>query len=236
MSTTLPARLDKHESLAEEQARKGVGRDHDASLPDWINVRKQLAFYAGYHRHPVNVAIHIVCIPAILWSALLLFAHLPIPDAISRAILPSGSNVVRLGKHLAFQPNVGLVLNALYCAYYIALEPIAGLLYLPVAALNQLTTTSLATTPAHTHPYGLSAPAIAGLVQVVSWAAQFAGHGFAEGRAPALLDSLLQALVLAPFFSHLEILFLLFNYNPKLQADVKSRVEAELKVRGKKSQ
>lgn len=32
---------------------------------------------------------------------------------------------------------------------------------------------------------------IAGAAHVVSWIAQFMGHGLAEGRAPALLDNLL---------------------------------------------
>ena len=33
--------------------------------------------------------------------------------------------------------------------------------------------------------------AVALTVNVLSWIAQFVGHGFAEGRAPALLDNLL---------------------------------------------
>jgi uncharacterized membrane protein YGL010W len=31
----------------------------------------------------------------------------------------------------------------------------------------------------------------AGILNAVSWVAQFLGHGLAEGRAPALLDNLL---------------------------------------------
>jgi 2-hydroxy fatty acid dioxygenase len=34
--------------------------------------------------------------------------------------------------------------------------------------------------------------AIAAAVHAFSWIAQFIGHGFAEGRAPALLDNVLQ--------------------------------------------
>jgi uncharacterized membrane protein YGL010W len=30
------------------------------------------------------------------------------------------------------------------------------------------------------------------IVHGIAWIAQFIGHGFAEGRAPALLDNLLQ--------------------------------------------
>ncbi|RQM05221.1 hypothetical protein DH86_00004229 [Scytalidium sp. 3C] len=51
----------------------------------------------------------------------------------------------------------------------------------------------------------------------------FVGHGVFEGRAPALLDNLVQALVMAPFFVFLEILFK-FGYRPELQARVEKNV------------
>lgn len=43
-----------------------------------------------------------------------------------------------------------------------------------------------ATAHAH-HPDGIRDAII---VQVISWIAQFLGHGLAEGRAPALLDNI----------------------------------------------
>lgn len=59
----------------------------------------------------------------------------------------------------------------------------------------------------------------------LSWVAQFAGHGFAEGRAPALLDNLVQAFLLAPFFVFIEVLFY-FGYRPELRKRVDARIEA----------
>lgn len=50
---------------------------------------------------------------------------------------------------------------------------------------------------------------IAAYVHLVCWILQFIGHGVAEKRAPALLDNILGALVLAPYFVHIEILFAL---------------------------
>lgn len=49
-----------------------------------------------------------------------------------------------------------------------------------------------------------------------------------EGRAPALLDNLLQAAVLAPFFVFIEVLFK-FGYRPELQKRVNEAVEKEVK-------
>ena len=78
-----------NESLDEEMERKGT-----SPVPDWLNVKKQvrlsfnlpvisqtesltgyvfpplllqLTFYASYHSNPVNIAIHMACIPMILW-------------------------------------------------------------------------------------------------------------------------------------------------------------------------
>lgn len=62
---------------------------------------------------------------------------------------------------------------------------------------------------------------------MASWIAQFIGHGVYEGRAPALLDNLVQALFLAPFFVWMEVLFA-FGYRPELKARLDRAVEGEL--------
>lgn len=88
------------------------------------------------------------------------------------------------------------------------------------------------------------------IVEVFSWGMQFVGHGFFEKRAPALLENLVQgtsscalvaprqwcavwegpslscvALVLAPFFVHLELLFALFNCMSTFAPNYSSRCE-----------
>lgn len=52
------------------------------------------------------------------------------------------------------------------------------------------------------------------------------GHWF-EGRAPALLDNLVQAIFLAPLFVWLELLFK-FGYRRELQDRVAKAVNAEI--------
>lgn len=68
---------------------------------------------------------------------------------------------------------------------------------------------------------------IALVIHVFSWIMQFYGHGKHEKRSPALLDNLVQALVLAPLFVWLELLFLL-GYRPelhkKIDADAKKAI------------
>ena len=69
---------------------------------------------------------------------------------------------------------------------------------------------------------------IAGVLFVICWVAQFVGHGAFEGRAPALLDNVVQALIMAPFFVFLEVLFD-FGYRPELQRRVEGQVQKMLK-------
>jgi len=96
---------------------------------------------------------------------------------------------------------------------------------------------SLLTATAYYYHGGSNAIAVAAAVHAVAWLAQFAGHGFAEKRAPALLDNLLGAVVLAPFFVHLEVLFHL-GYRPalhkQLQNDIGKEVTAIRKAEGDK--
>jgi uncharacterized membrane protein YGL010W len=118
--------------------------------------------------------------------------------------------------------NVGTIGAVLYSTLYILMEPVAGALLAPLivggaAYSNHLTST-----------YGATANSWAGAVFVVSWLAQFVGHGKFEGRAPALLDNLVQALFLAPFFVWFEVLFFL-GYRPDLKRRLDKGVEEEIR-------
>jgi uncharacterized membrane protein YGL010W len=101
------------------------------------------------------------------------------------------------------------------------MEPVAGALLAPIligatAYSNHLTST-----------HGATANYWAGAIQIVCWLAQFVGHGKFEGRAPALLDNVVQAVFLAPFFVWFEILFAL-GYRPDLKRRVDQAVEQEI--------
>ncbi|KAG1907491.1 uncharacterized protein F5891DRAFT_374127 [Suillus fuscotomentosus] len=177
-----------------------------------FDVRKQLTFYGSYHSNPINILVHIFGVPAILWSSLLLATRIQTP-----AFLP----VFRytFNEYLSFDLNTSAVVAAIYLGYYIILEPFAALLYAPQIVLLLLTAT------AHAHrPDGIRDAII---VQVISWIAQFLGHGLAEGRAPALLDNIVGALVLAPFFVHLELMFML-GYRPALHKQLQNDIGIEI--------
>jgi uncharacterized membrane protein YGL010W len=109
-----------------------------------------------------------------------------------------------------------------YSGLYIALEPVAG------AAVTPLLLGGAALANKLTAKYGARATKYSVGIHVVSWLMQFVGHGKFEGRAPALLDNLFQALFLAPLFVWLEVLFKL-GYRPELKARLELRVREELK-------
>ncbi|KAF1968991.1 DUF962-domain-containing protein [Bimuria novae-zelandiae CBS 107.79] len=183
-----------------------------------LNLEKQLRFYGAYHHNPVNIGIHTVCVPAILFATVVLFTNSP------EVPLPSWLTIPHLPLNLA---SFFLVL---YSTIYILMEPVAGAMLAPIlvaatAYANHLTST-----------YGSEANKWAGGVFLVSWIAQFVGHGKFEGRAPALLDNIAQAFLLAPFFVFFELLFAV-GYRPELKKRVEKAVEEEIqKYRQKKGQ
>ncbi|KAF1992104.1 DUF962-domain-containing protein [Aulographum hederae CBS 113979] len=175
-----------------------------------LNLEKQLIFYGSYHHNPVNVGIHMIFVPLIMMTFFLLFTNtpsIPVPSFLEIPNLPL---------------NVGTISAILYSFLYILMEPVAGGLLAPLilggtAFVNYLTST-----------YGATASYWAAGLNVASWIAQFVGHGKFEGRAPALLDNLVQALFLAPFFVWFELLFSL-GYRSELQERVEKGVHENLK-------
>ncbi|KAK4218778.1 Protein of unknown function (DUF962) domain containing protein [Rhypophila sp. PSN 637] len=182
-----------------------------------LNLEKQLTFYGAYHHNSVNVFIHIVCVPLILFSAFEIASNYgPFFD------LPSWLQIPYL------TPNVGTFAALLYGGLYVLLEPVAGtalaLICLGAAAFTNYLRIQ--------NPTEVTQWAIA--IHVVSWILQFIGHGKFEGRAPALLDNLFQAFFLAPLFVWLEVLFAI-GYRPDLQSRVSKAVEIEIaKFRARK--
>ncbi|KAI9001292.1 DUF962-domain-containing protein [Trametes punicea] len=167
-----------------------------------------------------------IFVPTILWTALVMGSRVPVPS-----FFPDVHFVIN--KYLAFDFNWSAIWAIANLAYYYVLEPTAALLYAPEMVGICLTAAAYSRQPGSIK--------FATILHVVSWILQFLGHSVAEGRAPALLDDLLGALVLAPFFVHLEILFKL-GYKPALRDSIHQGVKEERakikasELSGKKSQ
>ncbi|KAF2146825.1 uncharacterized protein K452DRAFT_283030 [Aplosporella prunicola CBS 121167] len=175
-----------------------------------LNLEKQLTFYGSYHHNPVNIGVHITCVPLIMMTAFLFLSNTP---AVS---LPEWLSVPNLPL------NAGTFFCALYSILYILMEPVAGGLLTPLLFAGTAFVQHLVAT------YGALANYWAIGLHIFSWIAQFIGHGKFEGRAPALLDNIVQALFLAPLFVWLEVLFY-FGYRPELQSRIEKAVQDNLK-------
>jgi len=182
------------------------------TLSDVFSIDKQLTFYGAYHANRVNVLIHIICVPLIVWSFQAFLAPFHPPP-----FVPAYRHVIN--DYMMFDTNYATLMGTVYIAYYLLLEPVAALLYAPQMFIIILTATAFGQDPSHT-------PAIIA-IHVLCWIAQFVGHGLAEKRAPALLDNLLGAVVLAPFFVHLEILFGL-GYRPAMHKRINNAIGKEI--------
>eukprot|EP00834_Sanchytrium_tribonematis_P001348 NODE_32_length_37098_cov_1.132760.p18 type:complete len:191 gc:universal NODE_32_length_37098_cov_1.132760:5198-4626(-) len=114
--------------------------------------------------------------------------------------------------------QVGWYLYMVYCVVYLSIDVLGLLLYLPVFHLITLAGMNLQ----RYFPFGFILS-----LHVISWLAQIYTHQFHEKRSPALLDNVVQALVMAPFFVWLEVLFSL-NYKPELNKKLQVAIEKKI--------
>jgi len=177
-----------------------------------FDVQHQLTFYGAYHSNRINILIHVIFVPVLLWSFQVMASQIPVPS-----FVPAIQH--RFSDYLLFDLNISALHAALYLGYYFALEPVAALLYTPQLVLSLLSATAFSRTAGHITQ--------AAILHTFSWVAQFIGHGVAEGRAPALFDNLIGAVVLAPFFVHLEILFTL-GYRPGMHKQLNNEIGKEI--------
>jgi len=180
----------------------------------------QITFYLSYHSNRVNQAIHIVFVPVILGSFWTLARNyvVPIPSA-ACSYLPAFESVFLPGCHISASSIYALMLTILY-PY---LEFFAGTLCIPLVWGLHYVSTSLV--PSAFSPEIVFQGALA--LHISAWIAQFAGHYIWEKRAPALFDSLLQAIFIAPFFVWLECLFSL-GYRKEFKAKVTNEAAKDI--------
>ncbi|KAJ2724818.1 hypothetical protein GGI07_001670 [Coemansia sp. Benny D115] len=183
-----------------------------------FDLKSEFAKYGEYHANKLNVAIHMVFVPTILWTFLAmatswgpheLFEY-PAPVASLLSNIP-GPNPL---------PNIATVTMLGYVVFYTILDQFAGLLTIPIIYTFLVTAQQFVLT----NPNGMKITI--GLF-VFSWLIQFIGHGFFEKRAPALMDNLVQALVMAPFFVFLEVLFAL-GYRRSFQRELRNEIGSRI--------
>jgi uncharacterized membrane protein YGL010W len=128
--------------------------------------------YSGDHRNATNQRIHVVAVPAILWSVIALLWCIPVP--------PGGW----------FKPGIFAAMAMVAAgAYYLRASRVLGMgmlaIFVALSAITWWLQVNFGTRP-------LLVLAIA--VFIVAWIAQFIGHKI-EGRKPSFLTDLTYLLI-----------------------------------------
>lgn len=127
--------------------------------------------YSGDHRNDTNQLIHVVCVPAILWSVIALLWCIPSPTPAFRTGIWAGVAMLAAALfYLRHSRRLGLGMA-------IAFMLLGILTHLLYAALG---------------PRDLAILAVA--VFVIAWIGQFVGHKI-EGRKPSFLTDLTYLLI-----------------------------------------
>eukprot|EP00922_Rhytidocystis_sp_ex-Travisia-forbesii_P067868 GHVS01101000.1.p1 GENE.GHVS01101000.1~~GHVS01101000.1.p1 ORF type:complete len:205 (-),score=10.98 GHVS01101000.1:416-1030(-) len=182
--------------------------------------------YAAYHRNPINKIIHVIFVPSIFLSLLLMFSlftpstssilcepqttttnnvcliiRLWIPTAIDNLF------VLWLAYLMVLSLRCSIPIGLITCGLYVALIKLAGIyLSLPL-------------------PSSMLKTGAIGLF-TLGWIMQIIGHFVFEGRKPALLDNLWQFNV-APMFITVEVLFY-FGFFPALHKECERLINRHL--------
>ncbi|KAF7838479.1 putative endoplasmic reticulum membrane protein C16E8.02 [Senna tora] len=180
-----------------------------------FDLEKHFAFYGAYHSNPINILIHTVFVWPIFFTSLVFLYFTP-------PLFPAP----QLGFDYGLVFNYGFLLAAIYALFYVSMDYKAGSL----AALLCLFCWVGASVLAQRLGFSLAWKVVLA-AQLFCWTGQFVGHGVFEKRAPALLDNLVQAFLMAPFFVLLEVFQSVFGYEPYpgFHTKVKAKIGAELK-------
>lgn len=147
---------------------------------------RSFVFYSVYHKNPVNKRIHQITIPLIVWTIMLLLGYVPIYS------FESPFDVLSI--------NASFVPLIFYVIMYFIFDIPSALILTPILYGMYVGANAFRDNVPYAWAYGVS-------LHIVSWILQFMGHGIWEKNRPALLDSLIQAFLMAPIFVLLELVF-----------------------------
>nr|XP_043638602.1 2-hydroxy-palmitic acid dioxygenase mpo1 [Erigeron canadensis] len=177
-----------------------------------FDLENHFAFYGAYHSNPVNIFIHMLFVWPILFTSLVILYFTP--PLVNLDFLP-----------YSLVLNYGFLFTVIYAGFYVGLDVKAG----SFAGLLCFLCWVFGSFVAQHLGFSLAWKVVLA-AQIFCWTGQFIGHGIFEKRAPALLDNLTQAFLMAPFFVLLETLQMVVSYEPYpgFHASVKAKVDANI--------
>ncbi|KVH97792.1 Protein of unknown function DUF962, partial [Cynara cardunculus var. scolymus] len=185
-------------------------------LQNWkmgfLDLDKNFAFYSAYHSNSINITIHMIFVWPIFFSAALLFNFIPAPFDFPNF------HFSLFQTHFILIFNFAFLFTLIYAVFYICLDFKAGSLAALLCLFCWIASTALASLLGFQLAWKDKMSIIMLLIK----------HNL-QRRAPALLDNILQAFLMAPFFVLFETLQILFGYEPYpgFRVRVKAMVDAE---------
>lgn len=177
-----------------------------------FDLEKHFAFYGAYHSNPVNIFIHMLFVWPLLFTTLVILYFTP--------------PIVNVGLPYNLVLNYGFLFSVIYAGFYVGLDVKSGSFAGFLCFVSWVFGSFLAQNLGFSLAWKVVLAA-----QIFCWTGQFIGHGVFEKRAPALLDNLTQAFLMAPFFVLLEALQMTIHYEPYpgFHARVQAKVDANIK-------
>lgn len=173
----------------------GQDRDRGRDVNQDSKLLEMLTGYAAAHQHPVNIAVHMVGIPSIMFGVLVALGWVTISID-------------------GFSINLAWVLVGAFFLFYLSLDALFAVVFLAVSALLTLLAIRVGQLP--------YSGIIAIATFVGGYVGQFIGHAV-EKSPPVLLKHPIQAQLAAPFFTVVEA-FKLLGLRDELFNEVQRRI------------
>ena len=180
----------------------------------------------AYHNNRMNQLIHVVFVPCIIWSAMVVFSYLSLDTALGHHVFLFGSKAAVSHPWLqVINDNIvlggGLALFFAYSIYYLTLGGAPAYTYQTMLFAMLLSSGYFFQHVPNAWSYALA-------LHVLAWYMQIhPGHAIFEKRAAALTDNFFGGLALGPLFAWYEVLFTL-GWNPQLRARLQTVVDKKI--------
>ena len=206
---------------------------------------KRLIFYQSYHNNPYNKAIHVVCIPLIVWAVLVWLCafqvDFPLPFALKKDASSTSASSSSSPSPATVPVDLARLVTTAYCTLYAYADRASGFTWglfvgLPLYLAARAFFENYGGKEGQGQPFGGISTNVWALAAFVFgfYFQVHAGHYVFEKRKPALVDSFLEAMLAAPLFVWLEVIFVL-GFKKDLQEHVEGEA-AKLIAQYKKQQ
>jgi len=181
----------------------------------FFDLEGALGFYGSYHNNKINQLIHVIFVPCIVWSFMVVLNYISLDAVLGHHVYLFGAKASVAYPWLAVV-NDNLVLGlctVFYIAlssYYLSLTFFPALTWDAIMFAMMLSAGYFYQHVTHAWTYALA-------LHVLAWYMQIhPGHGIFEKRAAALTDNFIGGVSLGPLFAWYEVLFTL-GWNPALR-------------------